>query len=50
MYDSGGEKMNGGFLTVSQLNGYIKSLFEHDDVLGGISVCGEISNIKYQKV
>ncbi len=39
--------MNGGFITVSQLNGYIKSLFEHDDVLGGISVCGEISNIKY---
>ncbi len=39
--------MNGGFLTVSQLNGYIKGLFERDDVLGGISVCGEISNIKY---
>jgi len=39
--------MDGGFLTVSQLNGYIKSLFEHDDVLVGISVCGEISNIKY---
>ena len=39
--------MNEGFLTVSQLNGYIKGMFDRDDVLGGISVCGEISNIKY---
>ncbi len=39
--------MDTGFLTVSQLNGYIKGLFERDDVLSGISVCGEISNIKY---
>lgn len=39
--------MNGGFLTVSQLNGYIKGMFERDDVLSGISVSGEISNIKY---
>ena len=39
--------MNGGFLTVSQLNGYIKGMFESDDVLSGISVSGEISNIKY---
>ncbi len=39
--------MDTGFLTVSQLNGYIKSLFERDDILSGISVCGEISNIKY---
>ncbi len=39
--------MNTGFLTVSQLNGYIKNLFELDDVLCGISVCGEISNLKY---
>ena len=39
--------MDTGFLTVSELNGYIKGLFEQDDVLSGISVCGEISNIKY---
>ena len=39
--------MDTGFLTVSELNGYIKGLFERDDVLSGISVCGEISNIKY---
>ena len=37
--------MNGGFLTVSQLTGYIKNLLEADDVLGMISVSGEISNI-----
>ena len=39
--------MDTGFLTVSQLNGYIKGLFDRDDVLSGISVSGEISNIKY---
>ena len=39
--------MDTGFLTVTELNGYIKSLFDRDDILGGISVCGEISNIKY---
>ena len=39
--------MNGGFLTVSQLNGYIKGMFDRDDVVSGISVSGEISNIKY---
>ena len=39
--------MDNGFLTVSELNGYIKNLFDIDDVLSGISVCGEISNIKY---
>jgi len=39
--------MDTGFVTVSELNGYIKALFESDDVLSGISVSGEISNIKY---
>ncbi len=39
--------MDTGFITVSELNGYIKSLFDRDDVLSGISVSGEISNIKY---
>ncbi len=39
--------MDTGFVTVSALNGYIKSLFDSDDVLAGISVSGEISNIKY---
>lgn len=39
--------MDTGFLTVTQLNGYIKALFDRDDVLSSISVSGEISNIKY---
>lgn len=39
--------MDRGFLTVSQVNGYIKSMFASDDVMNGVSVCGEISNIKY---
>ena len=39
--------MDAGFVTVSELNGYIKALFDRDDVLSGISVSGEISNIKY---
>ena len=39
--------MDTGFVTVSELNGYIKALFDRDDVLSGISVSGEISNIKY---
>ena len=39
--------MDTGFLTVSELNGYIKGLFDRDDILSGISVSGEISNIKY---
>ncbi len=39
--------MDRGFLTVSQVNGYIKSMFASDDVMNGISVCGEISNVKY---
>ncbi|MGM9683778.1 MAG: exodeoxyribonuclease VII large subunit [Eubacteriales bacterium] len=39
--------MSVDFLTVSQINGYIKTLFESDDVLCGVSVAGEISNIKF---
>jgi len=34
-------------VTVSALNQYIKTLFEHSDILQGIWVRGEISNLKY---
>lgn len=33
-------------LTVTQLNNYVKTLFDTDDVLSAVSVCGEISNFK----
>lgn len=39
--------MERGFLTVSEVNSYIKAMFASDDVMNGISICGEISNIKY---
>lgn len=38
--------MNQKVLTVSQLNAYIKSKFDFDDVLSGIWIKGEISNFK----
>lgn len=38
--------MSQKFLTVSQLNSYIKSKFDYDDVLSGIWIKGEISNFK----
>lgn len=38
--------MNEKILTVSQLNAYIKSKFDYDDVLSGIWIKGEISNFK----
>ena len=33
--------------SVSQINYYIKDLFEQDRVLGRISIRGEVSNCKY---
>ncbi|MCH5156937.1 MAG: exodeoxyribonuclease VII large subunit [Clostridiales bacterium] len=33
-------------ITVTQLNNYIRGLFEMDGVLGELSVCGEITNVK----
>ena len=33
-------------LTVTQLNNYVKSLFDTDDVLAAVTVRGEISNFK----
>ena len=36
-----------GIYTVSQINSYIKHLFEEDFALSGISIKGEVSNCKY---
>ncbi len=33
-------------ISVSALNAYVKQMFERDDFLSGVSVCGEISNFK----
>ena len=35
-----------GIIKVAHLNEYIKSIFEHNDVLQNIRVEGEISNFK----
>lgn len=43
-YDAGGEKK---WLTVSELNGYVKALIDSDDVLSTLAVRGEISNFKH---
>ena len=34
-------------LSVTQLNSYIKSIFDSDEFLGNVIVKGEISNFKY---
>ena len=39
--------MAGKVYSVSQVNTYIKNMFEQDYLLGHISVSGEISNLKY---
>ena len=38
------ERPNGGTFSVSELNGYIKTLFENDRALRAVNVRGEISN------
>ena len=37
---------NGKILTVSQLNRYLKFLFQSDSILQNICIIGEISNFK----
>ena len=39
--------MNRHIYTVGQVNRYIRNLFARDGFLGGILVCGEVSNCKY---
>lgn len=39
--------MAGKVYSVSQVNNYIKNMFEQDYLLGQLSVSGEISNLKY---
>ena len=46
---SGAAPKNDGVLSVSQLNGYVKSLLDGDDVLSSVSVRGEISNLSQPK-
>ena len=33
-------------ISVTQLNNYVRGIFEFDGVLGNLSVCGEITNVK----
>lgn len=38
--------MSRQILTITQVNEYIRSMMDHDDLLGGVAVKGEISNYK----
>ena len=33
-------------ISVTQLNNYIRGLFDIDGVLNNVSVCGEVTNLK----
>ena len=46
---SGTVPKNDGVLSVSQLNTYVKTLLDGDDVLSSVSVRGEISNLSQPK-
>ena len=43
------EKRSSSELTVSELNSYIKRIFDNDRMLSGVSVKGEISNFTYHR-
>ena len=43
------ERRSDSVLTVSELNGYVKNLFESDRILGAVTVKGEISNFIYHR-
>ena len=43
------ERRSDSMMTVSELNGYVKNLFESDRLLGAVTVKGEISNFIYHR-
>ena len=43
------ERKNASEMTVSELNSYIKNIFDNDKALSAVSVRGEISNLTYHR-
>ena len=38
--------MSDNYISVSQLNNYIKNIFDNEELLIGVSVYGEVTNFK----